>query len=362
MRSDSKKCVCSMVVKTSRLQAVFYNAVESFVQPHVHKAVFFMHSWPVCIIFFARCLYYVSYTSLWDIPDAYVHLVLFLTLYGMVKELWNRFVEKVADVPLLKRYRTVYGKHQEEMDVFWKTEFPWLRWVCGVGYVLAVVFILYLFNAELSRFIQESCGVAILKPETLTPVSVDCVWPGVQALGVVSAGHLTARSAILVLYCPSPAEAKIGDAAKGLLDGFKKMCYGGASFLWAGTLLGCETGGFNPQEFPQKQYNALRGRPAFESQWDFFKYTNYLKYLIQTGQIDGSLIESPPGHISSKLMKHHSSTTWHPILDERLSLADKMLLYDMDEEEVRKKSRIAMDEARRSNWSWAARGFGFGKK
>ena len=56
-----------------------YEAVESLVQPNLHKAVFFLHSWFVLSLFSARCFYYVLYTSVWDIPEAYIHMVLFFT-------------------------------------------------------------------------------------------------------------------------------------------------------------------------------------------------------------------------------------------------------------------------------------------
>ena len=350
-----------------------YEAVESLVQPNLHKAVFFLHSWFVLSLFSARCLYYVLYTSVWDIPDAYIHMVLFFTVLGIVKDLWAHVLEKIAGLPLFKRYVASYNTHKEEIDLFWQTNFRWLPWVFAIGYVLAGLFIYSLFVAELLRYKMEMDDHFLLslvsdELDPVKPVSLDCVLPGVQALAGVGVGHLTARSAALV-YCPSPLEAKIGDTIKGVVDGAKKNGVKGVICLCmglAGAKLGLVDEGYGNHADPWVQwYEKMRGRPPCKDNASFHTFRNLLAGEVQDGTMDLERFKDERGLVSLKQMREVCRTDpkyraeimrMGPLAQAPL-LGDGKLVVDWAKDIGKATAADAGGPFR----SWAARGLGRGK-
>ena len=360
-----------------RLSILAYEAVESVVQPNLHKAVFFLHSWFVLGLFLLRCVYYVSYTSFWDIPETYVRMVLIFTMFGIVKDLWKCFLEKVAGLPLFKRYVASYDEHKEEIQHFWRTHFRWIPWVFGLGYGLAGVFICFLAVEDMARFVIESDlnhyrYLMLEERVQVEPVSLYCVLPGVQALAGVGVGHFTARSTALV-FCASPMEAKVGSMGKGAYDWVQK--YGGlvGALLVGGTGALCSAykiieidSGLNDHSDPSTQrYQRMLGRPAFKDDNSYAVFRGFLAGDVQDGTMDLERFKDERGLVSIKQMrqvcqtdpKYRAEVMRMGPFAQGILLGDGKLVVDL----AKDIGKATATETGGPFRSWAARGIGPGK-
>ena len=360
-----------------RLSILAYEAVESAVQPNLHKAVFFLHSRFVLSLFLLRCVYYVLYTSFWDIPETYVRMVLIFTMLGIVQDLWMCVLEKVAGLPMCQRYVASYNTHKEEIQQFWQTNFRWIPWVFGLGYGLAGVFIYFLAVEDMARFAMEShqnywrC-LMLEERVPIKPVSLYCVLPGVQALAGVGVGHFTARSTALV-FCASPMEAKIGSMGKGAYDWVKKysglvgaILVGGTGAICSGaTLSALELGYVNHEDPSVQWYEKMRGRPPCKDDTSYAAFRGFLAGDVRNGSMDIERFKDAQGLVDIEQMrqvcqtdpKYRAEVMRMGPFAQGMFLGDGQLAVDWAKDIGRATAADAGGPFR----SWAARGIGPGK-